>query len=270
LGLAAAGFLTFARLRSRDLGKRGFYPAVAASVGVLVLLIAPGAWAIHDVFSPQGGGMGLPSAGPRPSQAFGPPGGLGGGPPGGGPPGGALKGGPPGGGGPPPGGGPGGPGGRSAEPALVEYLQANKGDAEYLVAASSAMSTSPIILNTDEPVISLGGYNGIDPVFTAGDLADLVDEGAVRFFLMPDTEVIEEMRAEREAADGDGASPRGGPRGGPGPGGGLPENGSAEWIEVNCKKVPQELWQPPEDEGRGGGGPRGRARVLYDCGSRGG
>jgi 4-amino-4-deoxy-L-arabinose transferase-like glycosyltransferase len=263
LGLAAAGLLTTTRLRSQGSGEWTSYPAVAASAGVLVLLIAPAAWATHDVLSSQGGGMGLPSAGPRPSQAFGPPGGPGGGLPGGGPP----KGGPPGGGspkggGPPPGGG---PGSRNADPALVEYLQANKGDAGYLVAASSAISASPPILNTDEPVISLGGYNGIDPVFTADELANLVDDGAVRFFLMPDRELMEEMRAEREAS-GD-ASPRGGPGGGPGPGGGLPQNGSADWIEENCEKVPQELWQPPEDEGRGGGGSPGRARALYDCGA---
>ncbi len=101
------------------------------------------------------------------------------------------------------------------------------------------MSASPIILNTDEPVVSFGGYNGIDPVFTADDLAGLVDEGAVRFFLMPDREAMEEMRAEREAA-GDGSPPPGGPQGGFGPGGSLPQNGSAEWIVNNCEKIPQD------------------------------
>ena len=65
----------------------------------------------------------------------------------------------------------------------MEYLWANRGDAGYLVAVSSAMSASPVILNTDEPVISLGGYNGVDPVFTPAELADLVDGGTVRFFL---------------------------------------------------------------------------------------
>jgi 4-amino-4-deoxy-L-arabinose transferase-like glycosyltransferase len=262
LGLGAAGLLAIARLRSRGLGEQFAYPAVAASVGVLVLLVAPTAWATYTAW--QGLSGELPYAGPRASQAFGPPGAPGG-PPGKGPPG----------GGPRKGGGPlgggflgGGPGGRNANPELVEYLQANKGDAGYLVAASSAMSASPIILNTDEPVVSFGGYNGIDPVFTADDLAGLVDEGAVRFFLMPDREAMEEMRAEREAA-GDESPPPGGPQGGFGPGGGLPQNGSAEWIVNNCEKVPQELWQPPEDEERGRGGPPGRIRALYDCGARG-
>lgn len=148
----------------------GSHPAVTASAGVLALLIAPVAWVAHHVLSSQGGGgMGLPSAGPRAAQAFWPPGGGPGGPPGGGPP----------------GGGPGGPG-RGADPTLVEYLQANRGDTWYLVAVSSAMSAAPIMLNTDDPVVSLGGYNGIDPVFTVDELADLVNEGAVRFFFMSD------------------------------------------------------------------------------------
>ena len=269
LNLGAAVFLIVSRLKGRLPGKRTPYPAIAAGVGMLALLFAPTAWAAHDVLSSQGGGMGLPSAGPRSAQAFGPPPG---GPPGGGQAKGGGLGGPPGGGTPGggPGGGPGGPGGlggRNADPALVEYLQANRGDAGYLVAVSSATSASPIILNTDEPVISLGGYNGVDPVFTPDGLADLVYGGAVRFFLMPDREAIEEMRAQREA-DGDGPGPRGGPVPGGGPGSGVPQNGSADWIEENCEKVPQELWQS-DPEGERGGPLMARAQALFDCGTGG-
>jgi hypothetical protein len=147
----------------------------------------------------------------------------------------------------------------------LDYLQANKGAATYLVAGPSSMPLSPIILGTDEPVINLGGFMGRDPVFTPDELGGLVDDGAVRFFLMPDREAIEEMMAEREAA-GDG-----GPRGGPeptGPGGGLPQNGSAEWVEDNCEKVPQELWQTSTDSERGGP-PTARVRALFDCGPAG-
>jgi hypothetical protein len=151
---------------------------------------------------------------------------------------------------------------------LVEYLQANRGDAGYLVAVSGAMSASPIILTTDELVISLGGYNGVDPVFTVDELADLVNEGTVRFFFMPDREAIEEMRAEREA-DGDGPPGLRGGRGpGGGPGSGVPQNGSVEWIEDNCEKVPQELWQS-DFEGERGGPPMARAQALFDCGTGG-
>ncbi len=120
---------------------------------------------------------------------------------------------------------------------------------------------------TDEPVISLGGYNGVDPVFTPDEVAGLADGDAMRFSLMPDREAIEEMRADREA-DGNGSGPRGGPGPGGGPGSGVPQNGSADWIEENCEKVPQELWQSDPEGGRGG--PlMARAQALFDCGTGG-
>jgi hypothetical protein len=114
---------------------------------------------------------------------------------------------------------------------LVEYLQANKGDAEYLVAISDAHRASSIILNTDDKVIDLNGFEGHDPVFTADELAGLVNEGAVRFFLAG---------------------------GGPGS-----DSESASWVQDNCQQVPQEEWQSPEAKGQGGR--PGRAPTLYDC-----
>jgi hypothetical protein len=155
---------------------------------------------------------------------------------------------------------------------LLEYLQANKGDATYLVAGPSSMPLSPIILATNEKVINLGGFMGRDPVFTTDELTDLVDDGAVRFFLVQDRERMEEMRAEREAEQeaeqeaSSGSTPQGPPPGGP-PG---MENEATTWVQDNCEKVPQELWQSPNDEEQQGGGGLGRAQVLYDCGTEGG
>jgi len=248
LCLAAAVVLVVLRLR-RTRSTAGAYPAVAAAVGVAALLVAPAVWAAYTVW--QGNSGPLPSAGPRPTLAFA------GGPPGGGSP---LGGGPPG----------GGFFGRgAASPALVEYLRAERGDAEYLVAATNAMSLSPLILSTEEPVISIGGYNGVDPVFTADELAELVDEGSLRFFLMPDRDRIEEIRAEREQSGQQPGGPPGAPQGGPpgGPMSALPQNGSAEWVEESCEQVPQELWQPSDSEQQ-----RGPVRIqaLYDCGPGGG
>ncbi|HEX2186414.1 MAG TPA: hypothetical protein VHN78_13000, partial [Chloroflexota bacterium] len=246
LCLVAAGGLALVRLRPPSRARA--YAVGAATAGVLALLVAPAAWASHATLQGDNGGP-LPAAGPRPVEAEGGPGGPGG-PQGGGP----SR------------GGPGGPG-RDTDPVLVEYLQANKGDAEYLVAGTNAMSVSPIILSTDEPVISLGGFMGRDPAVTPNELTGLVDEGAVRFFLVPDRERMEEMRAEREAS-GD-AYPQGGPP--PGPPGGPPgmDNEAATWVQDNCEKVPQELWQSPETEEQGGGGPPGRVQALYDCGTGG-
>ena len=157
---------------------------------------------------------------------------------------------------------------------LVEYLQANKGDAEYLVAGPSSMPLSPIILGTDEPVINLGGFMGGDPVFTTEELSSLVDSGAVHFFLVQDRERMEEMRAEREAEQeaSSGSAPQGPPPGGP-PGA---DNEAVTWVQDNCEKVPEELWKSPEeDEEQGGDGPGdpggpGMAQALYDCGDMGG
>jgi 4-amino-4-deoxy-L-arabinose transferase-like glycosyltransferase len=213
LCLLAAGVLVVARLGKKGIPARTSSNLLAAvvAVGMLSLLIAPTAWAAYSVGQGVGG---LPAAGPQPAQGQGGPGGPGG-PPGGGPP----RGGP----------------GREADPALVEYLQANKGDAEYLVATTDAHGASSIILNTDERVIDLKGFEGHDPVFSAGELAGLVDEGAVRLFLISE--------------------------GGPG---GDSQNESVGWVQDNCAQVPQEDWQSPEAEGQGG--PQGRAQALYDCG----
>ena len=205
LCLVAAGVLAVARLSKRQEARTSSKLLVgAATMGILALLIAPSAWASYGVLGDGGGGGPMVAAGPQPVEAEGGPGG---GPPRGGPRG-------------------------EADPALLEYLQANKGDAEYLLATSSAMSASPVILNTDEKVINLNGFEGHDPVFTSDELAGLVDEGAVRFFLT---------------------------------GGGPSSSGmeSTGWIEDNCEQVPEEEWQSPDAEGQGG--PRGGERALYDC-----
>ena len=219
LCLLTAGVLAISRIRKGQEARTSSKMLVGtATVAILALLMAPSAWASYGVFGGEVGG-GPIAAGPRPVESGGGPGG----------PGGPPRGGPPPGGGPRP----------EADSALVEYLQANKGDAEYLVASSSGMATSPIILSTDEKVINLNGFEGHDPVFSADELAGLVDKGAVRFFLVG---------------------------GGPG----SSEMESTGWIEDNCQQVPQEEWQSPDAAEQGGGGPPGRAPTLYDCGATGG
>jgi 4-amino-4-deoxy-L-arabinose transferase-like glycosyltransferase len=248
LCLLAAAVLILVRLKTST-RVRG-YVAGAATVGVLALLIAPAAWSAYASLALQGGGP-TPAAGPRPIEAEGGPGGPGGPP-----------------GGPPRGGGPGGRGGMEADPVLLEYLQANKGDATYLVAGPSSMPLSPIILGTDEKVINLGGFMGRDPVFTTEELSGLVQRGAVRFFLLQDRERMEEMRAEREAEQevSGGSAPQGPPPGS--------DSEAVTWVQDNCEKVPEKLWKSPEEDEEQGGGPGGpggpgRAQALYDCGTGG-
>jgi 4-amino-4-deoxy-L-arabinose transferase-like glycosyltransferase len=173
LCLAAAASLVVARLTPQLKGSG--LPLGAISLGVGSLLLAPSIWAVSTVW--YGAETRSPTAGPQAeaselSSRFGSEG--------------------------------------SEVAPLVEYLEANQGDAEYLVAAIRSRIASPIILNTDEPVISLGGFNGADPVFSNERLAGLVREGAVRYFLI-------EGRDREEK--------------------------SVRWIRENCEHVRQEMGQ---------------------------
>ena len=137
----------------------------------------------------------------------------------------------------------GGPGrvGRQNDDALVAFLEANRGSAEYLVAATGSMSAAPLMLATRAPVISIGGFNGGDPAPTAAQLEDLIASGALRFVLL------------------------GGRMGGPGPGGGFGQNTArTAWVEAFCTPVdPSAYGGPDPSEERIG--PVGER--LYDCAS---
>ena len=179
----------------------------------------------------------------------------------------------------PPGGGPASGGTPSddlrgtVDPALMNFLLANKGDAKYLVAATRSRNAAPIILSTDDPVISLGGYNGIDPVFTHKQLSELVTEGAVRFFLIPDSQSKTHLKPGNVVSSqptGLQGVPLGNtqgiPKGGPTI---IPydtQNESAGWVQDNCKRVPQELWQSPDVAQRAASSTK-IPPALYDCGA---
>jgi 4-amino-4-deoxy-L-arabinose transferase-like glycosyltransferase len=127
-------------------------------------------------------------------------------------------------------GGSGGPGGQiNTNTALIRYLEANQGNAKYLVATVSANEADSIILSTNKPVMALGGFTGSDPILTTSQLANLTTNGTVRFFLI----------------DGNG-----------GPGGGG-QSSLTTWIEQHSTVVPASQWQSTStstNSGFGGGG----------------
>jgi 4-amino-4-deoxy-L-arabinose transferase-like glycosyltransferase len=186
---------------------------ILAVAGTLSLFVAPAAWAAVSVLDGNGGAW-LPQ--PGPSQGFG--GGLGSGrPASGGQPGGGIPGGHPTGvagrsftpptngfsrgttrggtgGGGPSGGGFGGAGGAitfagsqvpTLDPKLLHYLEAHKGKARYLVATTTSTYASLFILETGQPVMTLGGYQGWDRILTPAQLSRLASKGIIRFFLLP-------------------------------------------------------------------------------------
>ena len=78
----------------------------------------------------------------------------------------------------------GGPGGDNVDSALIHYLEANQGSAKYLVAVPSSQQADSIILSTNKGVMALGGFSGSDPILTTSQLATLVANGTVHFFLL--------------------------------------------------------------------------------------
>lgn len=149
---------------------------------------------------------------------------------------------------------------------IYAYVQANQ-TTEYLLAVSSSMMGSTLILETGEPVLFIGGFSGSDPIYTADSFAALVETGRLRFVLagglqpeietwvtesyalveevsvaMPD---IAEMMALFNQAAPAGSAPNG--RGFQPPTGALP-NGQG--------------FQPPAVGFPGG---RGMGTSLYDC-----
>ncbi|HZB84663.1 MAG TPA: glycosyltransferase family 39 protein [Rubrobacteraceae bacterium] len=246
LCLVAAAGLVFMRLRPRL--KASAYTVGAMAIGILAILIAPTAWAAYTTW--QGSGGMLPTAGPQTVQGM-----FGGGFLGselfGGPGSAALM--------------------NTVDPALLDYLLENQGDADYLVADQIAFSAAPIILNTDKPVISSGGFMGRDPVFTTNELAALVHKGAVRFFLIPDRERIMEMMSEMMSSYGSSqqANQQSSPQNPPADVGDFLQTETTSWVQDNCQQIPQELWQSSNSEQEGGWERLMSAQALYDCGKEG-
>jgi 4-amino-4-deoxy-L-arabinose transferase-like glycosyltransferase len=109
---------------------------------------------------------------------------------------------------------------------LIEYLRANRGGAQFLVATINANSAAPIILATGEPVMALGGFGGNDQILTPDQLAQAVAQNDVRFFWLPQ--------------------------------GGNQNDDLVRWVNNNCARVNQPGAQQPAPN-------PGGAQTLYDC-----
>jgi 4-amino-4-deoxy-L-arabinose transferase-like glycosyltransferase len=94
----------------------------------------------------------------------------------------------------------------------LEYLVANRASAKWIVAANSADEAAPIQLATGQPVMTMGGFNGQDPAPTLEQLKQYIASGDLRFVL---------------------ANTIGG-FGGPSLG---RDSGIATWVETNCSLV---------------------------------
>jgi len=171
--------------------------AILAAIGVLSLFIAPTVWAITPVL---GADAGLPFAGPELLSR----------------PARAQT---------------------SFDNLLVDYLVANRGGAEFLVATVNANSAAPILLATGEPVMATGGFTGNDRILSSDQLSRMISNNVVRFFLL---------------------TPQGN------------ENELSRWVTEHCANATtavRPLLAAPRPGNLPNTGPGG-AQQLYDCARR--
>jgi 4-amino-4-deoxy-L-arabinose transferase-like glycosyltransferase len=83
-----------------------------------------------------------------------------------------------------PGVGTGGFGDAAMSTALTDYLVANQGDANWIVAVSGANEAGSIQLATGLPVMAMGGFTGSDPAPTLAEFQAAVASGQIRFVLI--------------------------------------------------------------------------------------
>jgi hypothetical protein len=70
------------------------------------------------------------------------------------------------------------------DPGLIFYLERKRGGASYLVATLTTSYSSLLVLDTGQPVMTLGGYQGWDRIVSPTDLQRAVANGTVCFFLV--------------------------------------------------------------------------------------
>ncbi|MCR4436888.1 MAG: glycosyltransferase family 39 protein [Clostridiales bacterium] len=155
-GMSTASALALIGLRIFKKGGLKKSARILAAAGFAALLIAPALWSYTPIM--YGSQTTLPYAGPELAS-----GGFGGG-------------------------GNQGRGGMNPSPenaqtsALIDFLLRNKQDEKYLVAVSNATTAAPIILETGQPVMAVGGFLGSDPILTADKLEKMVQNGEIRYF----------------------------------------------------------------------------------------
>jgi len=110
------------------------------------------------------------------------------------------------------------------DPKLLAFLGEQRGKTRFLAATPNALLAAPMIIQTSQPVMAVGGFFGNDPVMAVDAFAEKIEQGEVRFVV---------LSANRRTRDFE------------------------RWVRTHGKPVDPDLWRslPPD--------PR-RSIVLYD------
>lgn len=160
----------------------------------------------------------------------------------------------------------GGGNGLNVNTALIRYLEANRGSAKYLVAVASSQEADSIILATNEPVMALGGFSGSDPILTTSELAKLVANGTIRFFLINGSGSSAGSSTESSTGGQPGTGDTYG-RGNPGGGslGGSNQSSIAGWVIQHCSLVSSSQYMGGGSGNSSNAGGFGGSGQLYSC-----
>jgi 4-amino-4-deoxy-L-arabinose transferase-like glycosyltransferase len=105
------------------------------------------------------------------------------------------------------------------DPKLIQYLQANNPAQAFLAAVTNTTLAAPLILETGQPVLAIGGYMGIDPALSPEQARNMVKEGRLRFFLVSQNNGFGNVSSEA----GTGAI--------------------FNWASRDCQQIDPALWQ---------------------------
>ncbi|KOG30476.1 ArnT family glycosyltransferase [Streptomyces resistomycificus] len=78
-------------------------------------------------------------------------------------------------------------GGTEVSSEMITYLKKNQDGATWLVAVATDQTASSIILESGQPVISMGGWSGSDDAMTLAKLKSLVKSGKLHYIVIGDS-----------------------------------------------------------------------------------
>ncbi|MER6159724.1 glycosyltransferase family 39 protein [Streptomyces sp. NPDC001868] len=79
-------------------------------------------------------------------------------------------------------------GGSQVSAEMITYLKKNQDGATWLVAVATDQTASSIILESGQPVISMGGWSGSDEAMTLAKLKELVKAGKLHYIVVSDSD----------------------------------------------------------------------------------